>query len=536
VASSLVPEATAYEAEYLNRADQYAMPLDGPRLRRAAQAVADAAGVAADLERGRRARPLLNVAKAAAKAARFGNGKQSADVLCELAQRVQKVATRLKEATATMETDPNAARTLAEQAWEFAKGQELVADARAKADRATELRVQAEKRAAGMRECGRMMTVAQCGACGEYADGTGELVTMHCHARACPCCARAKSGQDFHDLRDAMKAVPKRDGYQWRMIELTLKRDPRDSRQHTIDALHERIEALFRITKHLWDTHLARQEGTAMYAKVECAGTGHVHAHLVVYAPFMPKRLVESIIGQVKDLPRGIKHGFVWIDLARTNEEAIAAEATKYVTKSHSPMAEDWLAGDPREVMHPVLAARWELATMGTALSRTYGALREVEVDEEEKEDEVEAEGAQLPDHCEHCGVVGEMRIVTVDTETTVAAMHAKGMRALSGSRWTPKIKPRPPPLLVEMQQEHGGDVVVLQLRDLRCGQHDGWTVVPRAEVTGGLFDNLADVVRPDTIAPLHRPAAAGATWVMSFVHRERMRVRLEQVVFEVAA
>jgi hypothetical protein len=534
VANSLVTEATAYEAERLKAAGKFAMPLDGPRLRRAANAVADAASLAAAPERGRRARPLHTTAKAAAKAARFGNGKQSAAVLHQLALRVQKVAHRLQHATAGMETDPTAARKLADEAWMFAKGQEVVADVRTKADRATELRIQAEKRAALMRECGRMMTVARCGACGEYAAGTGELVKMHCHARACPCCARGKSGQDFHELRDAMKAVPKHDGYEWRLVELTFRRNPSDARLHTVDALCDRTEALFRTSKHLWDTHLARKEGTAMYAKVECSGTGNVHAHLVVYAPFLPKPLLESIIRQVKGLPRGIDHGFTWIDLAKTDEEAIAAEATKYVTKSHSPMAEDWLAGDPREVMYPALAARWEIATMGAALSRTYGALRGAEAEEEET-DEQEPEESRLPDHCEHCGVIGEMHMVTVETEPTVAAMHAKGMRALFKSRWAPKVKLRSHPLLVEMQRKHNGDVVVLHLRDLRWGRHDGWTVVPRAEVTGGLFDDNP-CVRADTIAPLHRPAADGATWVLSFVNKERMRVRLEQVVFDAAA
>jgi len=124
--------------------------------------------------------------------------------------------------------------------------------------------------------------------------------------------------------------------------------------------------------------------------------------------------------------------------------------------------------------------------------------------------------------------------MVTVDTESTVAAMHAKGMRALRNSRWTPKLKPKPPPLLVEKQREHDGDVVVLRLRDLRGGQ-DVFTVVPRAEVTDGLFDDVP-CVRPETIAMLYRPPAQGATWVLSFENNERMRVRLNQVVFDVAA
>jgi hypothetical protein len=369
-------EAAAYAAECRRRADQCKMPLDGPCLRRAATALADAARAAAEAEQGRIARPLLAVMKAAAKAAHYGSGKNSPAVLCALAERVQKVAKRLTKETDRMRTDATIARAIAARAWEYAESQRFVAERRAKADDAEWRLIQANKRALLMRSCGRMMTIAQCGACGEYTEGTGELVSMHCHARACPCCARYESGKDFHDLRDAMKAMPKRDGYEWRMIELTLKRNPRDSRQHTVDALIGRMDALFTISKHVWDKYLEREEGTAMYAKVECAGTGHVHAHLLVYAPYVPKAKLEAIVRQVKGLPSGIDHGFVWIEQAKKDEEALAAEATKYVTKSHSPMAEDWLAGSPREVMDPVLAARWEIATIGRALSRMYGELR----------------------------------------------------------------------------------------------------------------------------------------------------------------
>lgn len=542
LSDSLLAEGCAYDAECRKRADQYQMPMDGPCLRRAAMAIADAARDAAALERGRRARPLLAIEKAARKVAKYGNGVQSAVVVATLAARVQKIAKRSKTAIERMKTDATAFGAIVAKAWEYAESQRIVAEARAKADEAIDLRAQAETRAAAMKLCARSMTIAQCGACGEFAEGTGALLTMHCHARGCPCCARHKSMQDFHELRDAMKAVPKREGYSWKMIEQTLQRNPRDSRLHTVDALIARIEALFRIGKHVWDTYLDRIEGTAMYIKLECAGTGNVHAHLVVYAPFIPKALLEGIVRQVKGLPNGVKHGFTWIDLAKTDEDAIAAEATKYVTKSCSPMSEDWLAGTPREVLHSTLAARWELATMGRALSRMYGALREAEPEEEEKDetepDDDEGEENKCPEHCEHCGVIGEMQIVVAPTKETVRAMHAKGMRALRGSRWTPRPAEKPPPMLVEKQREHDSDVVLLVLRDLRSTLVDdilGYlTVVPRAAINDYLAD--VDVLRADDLAPLSRPAAEGATWMLTIENERRVRVKLEQVVFEAAA
>jgi hypothetical protein len=43
-------------------------------------------------------------------------------------------------------------------------------------------------------------------------------------------------------------------------------------------------------------------------------------------------------------------------------------------------------------------------------------------------------------------------------------------------------------------------------------------------------------MVLPDTLAMLSEPAADGTTWVLAIERRERVRARLEQVVFEAAA
>jgi hypothetical protein len=275
-----------------------------------------------------------------------------------------------------------------------------------------------------------------------------------------------------------------------------------------------------------------------MRMKIEMAGTGNVHGHVLHYGSFAPKEKLEVVIRQVGGLPRGVRHGFTWIELAKTDEKALAAEASKYVTKSSSPQCEDWLAGEEREVMHPTLAARWELATMGRTLSRTYGALRGVAAEEEEKEDERQREEkAACPDHCEHCGVIGEMAIVTVETEPTIAAMHANGMRALAGSRWKPRPKESPPPILTDVSRQHDGDVVLLSFRDRRDPFDVGTiTVVPRADAIGGYLAALGDIVSMDMIATLRHRAAAGATWVLLIERKRRVRVRVQQIVFASAA
>jgi hypothetical protein len=96
-------------------------------------------------------------------------------------------------------------------------------------------------------------------------------------------------------------------------------------------------------------------------------------------------------------------------------------------------------------------------------------------------------------------------------------------------------VKPTAPPILTEAQRDHAGDVVLLSLRDLRDPFDPGYvSVVSRAEATGSYLAGLPGV-SADTIATLRRPAGAGATWVLSVEVKRRLRVRLEQVVFEAA-
>ncbi len=543
VAAALETESLAYETACKEKAGTF-IPLDAPSLRRTGKAVAEAATTAAALEKGRRARPLLAVAKAADRASRFGNGVQTAEIAAGLAVRVQKVAKALQKAASTMKADPAAALDVAAKASSWAETMRVVAEANAKAEDALILRRHAARRAFTMRLCASKMEIDQCGACGEYAEGTGKLVTMGCHARACPLCARHRSMEQFHELLDAMEAVPDVEGYTWRSMEMTLRRNPCDPGLHTVDALLARAEALKTIVKHVWDTFLGREKGAAVYSKLEIAGTGNVHVHLLHYGPYVPKAQLESVIRQVKKLPPGVSHGFTYIQEAKGDLSSLAAEVAKYVTKSNSPMSEDWLAGETREVMHPTLAARWEIATMGnTKLSQMYGALRgatktEDKEDATPKEETDEGENLQ---YCVHCGVIDSMQRVVVDAETTIRAMHAAGKRALKGSRWKPKPNWVSPGLL-DAQREHGDDVVMMILRDPdRPWREHESHITSRVEAIRMLQEN-APYVRPDTIAPLSRLPMEGKTWVVSIASRasagskERPRVHVSQVVLEQAA
>lgn len=245
----------------------------------------------------------------------------------------------------------------------------------------------------------------------------------------------------------AMERVPKREGYAWREMVFTMDRDPCDPMLHTAEALRARAFALLDAGKRVNDAIIARHEGSGFRTKLEMSGTGHVHGHGLAYSPFLPIAQIEAIVRKVPP-PPGCRWGKTTIALAKTDDDGIAREIAKYVTKGPSPMSEGWQAGEGRWVMDPVLAARWEIATMGMKLSREYGSLREAlqaKPEPVEPVEPVEPEGpseepkkTDLPDRCEHCGETGSFKWVILPAEETIKDMHARGLKALRGSRWKP--------------------------------------------------------------------------------------------------
>ena len=204
------------------------------------------------------------------------------------------------------------------------------------------------KRAFRLGQCGSLIRIAKCGECGHLAPGTGEIWSPHpCGARVCTYCGRVKAQKDAAELIAAMARVPKRDGYAWRSIVLTIKGDPCDPMMHTAEALRARAFALFDAGKHAWDAFL-KVEGAGFKLKIECADEGHVHGHGLSWA-------VCSEGETRSDRPRSsaaarLQMGVLLDQNARTDEAGLAREIAKYVTKGPSPMSEDWQAGEGRWV------------------------------------------------------------------------------------------------------------------------------------------------------------------------------------------
>jgi hypothetical protein len=304
--------------------------------------------------------------------------------------------------------------------------------------------------------CGSEGEFRQCDECGEIEAGTGRVHSKYpCHCLACDFCARLKSLRDAEELIAAMNRVPEVDGYAWRSIVPTLQRDPSDPSLYTVESLRERCIALQEAGRRAWKAMLGSEHCpcAAMLSKPECADEGHVHLHILYYGPYVPKAKLEAIVARSRP-PTGCEWGFVDIQRARVDKDGLARELAKYVVKGPSGKSEGWLAGEPRRVMDPTLAARWEIALMGIKTSRVYGALREArEAAQEAPSDEPPAMPAEdtsegeVPqnDCCPSC-VWGTLRTVILPLEPTIQRQHARGVPALAGSRWRPRPGNTGPP------------------------------------------------------------------------------------------
>jgi hypothetical protein len=247
-----------------------------------------------------------------------------------------------------------------------------------------------------------------------------------------------------------MAKLPPRKGWSWKLLTFTVFRDPADPAAHTAEALRIAVEALSAGWQNCW-RFLAKFPSNAAYSAIELSDGGHVHLHVLAHVPFLVRSHLAKLFAQGHNAQNG--GSFRWaveqdgqcVDM-RAASPGSAREVAKYVCKGISPLDEAWLAGESsRATLHPVLLARWEMATARKQLRRAYGALRgllaaERAIDEDEAADAL-GEGATLPVVCPECGGSGEGHYhqrVFDDAQIAVAALHRRGVPALRGSRWRP--------------------------------------------------------------------------------------------------
>lgn len=153
----------------------------------------------------------------------------------------------------------------------------------------------------------------------------------------------------------------------WRFVTFTGQWDPTDDREVTVPGLYRRVSNLFRQFRSVYAQLRAHCGAVAAYVAAEISERGHVHLHCVVLSRWIDPGWLAGLWGAYVDVRalRGV------------------AEVAKYVAKTHSPLDAAWIGGDSRSLIHPRLAARWEVATKRVHLRRSFGELRGLELPEE---------------------------------------------------------------------------------------------------------------------------------------------------------
>src|SRR5579859_2828306 len=217
------------------------------------------------------------------------------------------------------------------------------------------------RRATALRLCGTMTKARLCGGCETVREGSGIQCAppkaFPCNARACALCSRRRAQKNRRNVAAVIAKVLRVDGYTFKHIVVQVGYDPRDPNEVTADALRERAKGVSAAMAGAW-VHGLRRAGAGLQWGLEVAGAGFVHLHALYYGPFVPKGWLEAELRST--YPR---IGHTWIETIPCDGEATAPlEVAKYICKSPSPLSECWLEGKAREVTHPVIAARWEVA------------------------------------------------------------------------------------------------------------------------------------------------------------------------------
>jgi hypothetical protein len=307
------------------------------------------------------------------------------------------------------------------------------------------------RKATALLLCGTHARVLECGGCGELQAGSGVVMraghaapdqngtpspkafahgAQPCRTRVDPLCGKHKAREDAADLvaRVALVEIPARCSL--KMITLTAGYDPTNPEDLTVEALRARVEGLKQTQRAVWK-ELHGIGATGGYWRIENAGSGNVHMHMLVIAPFINKKWLDATASAGWD-----GAGFTDIKQFDSAEDA-AREICKYVTKSPGPRAEDWYVGGV-EAMHPTLAARWEVAMHGATLSRKFGCLRGLDVPpsvDSEMEETETAEREVVPCRC-GCS---DFSWTMVQAESWVRQCHMRGVPAFVRSKWDQK-------------------------------------------------------------------------------------------------
>jgi hypothetical protein len=290
--------------------------------------------------------------------------------------------------------------------------------------------------AQSFRVCGKHSRVRVCNTCEAPRPGSGQVLLQDsdhqikpCSGRTCPFCQRIRVAKVRAVLRETVErneTIPK--GTSWKFITFTSVYNPRSDVDLTVKGLRERLKGLQSAVRATRKANLD-VPGGGTFASVEIVGSGHLHVHMLALTHrYVSKEAIEATMKETWD-----RSGFVDIDDLAGNPQRVIHEVAKYCAKSAGPMAEDWLAGEPRETMDPVLCARFEVAALNLRMNERTGIFRGVEPPPPEA---AELEHFDFAVGCLDCGTVGEWHWSTRSTRAWARHCHRQGFPAFSGSRW----------------------------------------------------------------------------------------------------
>jgi len=283
--------------------------------------------------------------------------------------------------------------------------------------------------------CGQVVAVRRCEHCGETRPGSGTFreVKRTCNGRSCPYCSWVRAQKRVELLRYAAKTLDEVPGYEWQLLTVNPQYDPdRRSDDMSVKGIRSRALANIKVGKELWKKQL-RCPGAVMLRCIEISDRGHVHIHAIYYGPPVEKRLASEVAAklyrrQVLVSVKRIKGGAKGVARA-------ARYAAKSVKGSAAAFDEDFLAGEKSgKLLHPQLAARWELASKNLRLSEAYGAIRGLSVPRPSEEGGPHDDG----DVKCSCGAEGHYRTVYRNVQSYLIECHLKGLAGIEGNRWLP--------------------------------------------------------------------------------------------------
>lgn len=303
-------------------------------------------------------------------------------------------------------------------------------------------------------QCQRYVVVDRCGSCGRDQPGTGRTHyagAIFCAGRTCDACSRRRAdarAKFFDRVFDTVSVIAE---YQWAFLTITFPRSAGERRHADLPAVKAKVRSLIEFSQKLWRKRL-KAPNAGLFRTIEVSQRGMLHIHGVYYGPVLTSTVLAEWCKEIDETS-----GFVDVQTLTAREVAdtkvAVVRAARYSAKggnkppkrsklrlqldqgvadeSERYLADESLRPAP---IHPIVAARFELATRYVHLAEPYGVLRglgAVEDDDGAPDDGNEqlpegaiaapggsggaeypgdAPEALAPPRCVHCGAAGLQR------------------------------------------------------------------------------------------------------------------------------